>query len=1003
MIDISRKPLLFILLSLFLLSTFIWADDDNAGESGFLKNARQLIYDGKRSGEGYFSPDGDAMIFQSEREPGNPFFQIYILSFETGDTWRVSPGAGKTTCAFFRAGTDQVLFASTHLDPDAVKKQQEEIDLRKTGREKRYSWDYDVNMDIFASQRDGSDRQRLTDRFGYDAEGSYSPDGGKIVFCSMRDAYPADKLSAEDQKRLEMNPSYFGEIYIMNADGSHQQRLTHTPGYDGGPFFSPDGQRIIWRRFNEEGTVADVFTMNLDGSDVRQLTNFESMSWAPYFHPSGEYAIFTSNKLGFSNFELYIVDKMGKKEPVRITYTDGFDGLPVFSPDGKRLAWTTNRTADGASQIYLADWDHEAALAALTAAPDRSPKAAAGKFEERKFKIDRVKRLNDQGMAVDAPAGEGMVKTFSPEIIEKDFRAEVGYLASDVLEGRMTGSEGSKKAEFYLANYFKSLGLKPAGENDTYFQDFPFTSGVKALAGENHLRIKFSDGKTREFALDDDFRPLGFTENGEVDGEVVFAGYGLRIPGEPGKGYNSYENLDVTDKIVLALRYTPEDVEMERRQALNRYAGLRYKALLARENGAKGLLIVTGPNSPNAGELVRLGFDQSMGNSGIPVASVSSAVAEALFAAAGKDLKTVQTELDRENPHFESTFSLSNATVTLQTSVEREKKHDHNVLALLPPADSVNDAKYIILGAHYDHLGYGASGSLAHKDEQGQIHNGADDNASGTSLVMEAAAALAKLRAEKPRDFNRGIIFALWSGEEIGIVGSSYFAENPTLPLEKIVAYVNFDMVGRLRDNKLTLQGIGSSNIWKKILERRNVTAGFDLSLVDDPYQPTDVTAFYPKGVPVLGFFTGSHQEYHRPVDDPETLNYEGLVRIGNFAKNIAYDLVRSDETPDYLKVERKASEQGDRASLRAYLGTIPDYIAEIEGVKLSGVKTGGPADKAGVQGGDIIVGLAGQKITNIYDYTYALDAIKIGKPTEMIVMRDGKKVTLTIVPESRK
>src|SRR5438552_5351538 len=350
-------------------------EQSSASEAQFLSNTRQLTYEGRRSGEGYFSPDGKALIFQSEREPGNPFYQIYILDFESGDTHRVSRGFGKTTCGFFRPGTDEVVFASTHLDPQARDKQKAELAFRAAGKQRRYSWDYDEQMDIFSSRRDGTNLRRLTDAFGYDAEGSYSPDGKQIVFCSLRSAYPTNKLSTEERKHFETDPSYFGEIYVMNADGSGQKRLTHTAGYDGGPFFSPDGQRIIWRRFDESGVTADVYTMKTDGSDVRRLTQFGAMSWAPYFHPSGKYFIFTSNKLGFSNFELYLCDAEGAHEPVRVTYTDGFDGLPVFSPDGQRLCWSSSRTSDGKTQLFLAKWNHEAALASLNAAPPRQAAA----------------------------------------------------------------------------------------------------------------------------------------------------------------------------------------------------------------------------------------------------------------------------------------------------------------------------------------------------------------------------------------------------------------------------------------------------------------------------------------------------------------------------------------------------------------------------------------------------------------------------------------------------
>ena len=949
------------------------ANETQLNESQFLKNIRQLTYEGKRAGEGYFSEDGRTLIFQSERESGNPFYQIYTLDLKTGDSHRVSPGVGKTTCAFFRPGTDEVLFASTHLDPEAVAKQKAELDFRASGKERRYSWDYDENMDIFSAQRDGNDLKRLTDAMGYDAEGSYSPDGSKIVFCSLRDAYPSENLSQEERKLMEVDPAYFGEIYIMNADGSDQKRLTHVPGYDGGPFFSPDGERIIWRRFDESGMNADIYTMRTDGSDVRQLTDFDSMSWAPYLHSSNQYAIFASNKFGFSNFELFLVDALGEHEPVRVTHTDGFDGLPVFSPDGARLCWTSNRTRTNQSQLFIADWNHEAALMAIAATPKR------------------------EGVQATEPGPVVEEEKISKAHL-KDF---VEYLASDELEGRMTGSKGAESAADYIAGYFQAIGLEPVGENESYFQEFEFTSGMKVIEEDNAFKvIKKEHGAVQilEFKVESDFRPLSFSANGEVEGEVVFAGYGLSVPGKLGEGYDSYAGLDVKDKIVLVLRYVPEAVETERRQELNRYAGLRYKAMVAREHGAKALLVVTGSNSPNAGELAPLSFDSSLAGSGIVAASIHGEVAKVLFAGSEKVLKEVQDQLDIENPHFEGQFPLKNVTVKISTAVERVKKTDRNVLALLPPAEPSSEMEYLIIGAHYDHIGYGEIGSLAGKDEEGQIHNGADDNASGTAVVLQLAAVLAE-----QKDLHKGIIFALWSGEELGLIGSSHFVEHPTVPLEQVVAYINFDMVGRLRENRFNLQGVGSSTLWRKLIEKRNVGAGFDLILQDDPYLPTDTTAFYPKKVPVLSFFTGSHENYNRPTDDPETLNYDGMQRIATFAHHLITDVAQSPERPDYVEVQRATPEGGSRETLRAYLGTIPDYTTEIEGVKISGVRGGSPADKAGLKGGDIIIKFGGQKITNIYDYTYALEAVKIGEPVEVVILRDGKQTTLKATPEARK
>jgi Tol biopolymer transport system component len=341
-------------------------------ERDFLSRIRRLTVEGRRAGEGYWSRDGRRIVFQSEREPGNPFYQIYLMDMTTGESVRVSPGMGKTTCAFINPETGDVLFASTHHDPRSEQLQREELDFRASGQQRRYSWDYDPEMELYVRSARTGTLRRLTNTRGYDAEASYTPDGQWIVFSSTRDAYERE-LSSAERKQLEVDPSYFGEIYIMpaDADGTGVRRLTHTAGYDGGPFFSPDGDRIVWRRFDESGLIADVWTMKLDGTEARQLTDFGSMSWAPYIHPSGRYIIFSSNKLGFENFELFLVDVDGLKEPVRVTETAGFDGLPVPSPDGTQLAWTSSRGGGREGQIYLAQWNHQQALDAIAAAPPR--------------------------------------------------------------------------------------------------------------------------------------------------------------------------------------------------------------------------------------------------------------------------------------------------------------------------------------------------------------------------------------------------------------------------------------------------------------------------------------------------------------------------------------------------------------------------------------------------------------------------------------------------------
>ena len=973
----ARPRLALRLLALVVLSATALAADDGTQESRFISNPRQLVFEGKRSGEGYFSPDGRNLIFQSEREPGNPFYQQYILDLETGETKRVSPGQGKTTCGFFQAATDRVLFASTHADPEAAAKQKAELEFRASGKQRRYSWDYDAAFDIYFGKQDGRDLVNLTRTPGYDAEGAFSPDGKQIVFCSLRAAFPLEKLPAEQRDRYEKDASWFGDIYIMSADGSKVRRLTDAPGYDGGPFFSPDGQRIVWRHFEENGMNADVWTMKLDGSDKRRVTDFKSMSWAPFYHPSGKYFIFTSNKLGFENFELFLVDAKGEHEPVRVTFTPGFDGLPSFSPDGKKLCWTSGRTGDGKSQLFIADWNDEAARAVLGAAARRG-----------------------EGAAVPPSTATGVADSgYSEEISLGDLRKEIQWLADEKREGRMTGSPGAQATAEWLANYFREAGLKSFSKD--FALPFPFNAGESVLPDRTRLEIAPDGQALTNAKLDQDFRPLAFSENGEVQGEVVFAGYGLVVPGESGTGYDSYAGLDVKDKIVLILRYVPEGVEPARRAQLNRYAGLRYKTMLARERGAKAVLVVTGPNSPNAGEILPLTNDGTNAGSGIVAVSIGGKIADTLLAPGGKNLKELQTALDQENPHAQGGFVLPKVKVKLACGIEHLKKTDQDVIAYLP--SGAGGEEYVLVGAHYDHLGHGGTSSLGRAGEENKIHPGADDNASGVAWVMELAASLAKERAEHPEKFRRGVIFACWSGEEIGLIGSGAFVEKPPVPLDKIVAYLNADMVGRLRENKLTLQGVGSSSAWRRIIEKRNVAAGFNLVLQEDPYLPTDVTTFYTKNVPVLNLFTGAHDDYHRPTDTADKLNYEGLERVAKFSQQIVLDLVQTPERPDLAKVERSNQAGGGRETLRAYLGTIPDYTTEVKGVKLSGVRGDSPAEKGGLKGGDVIVEFAGQKITNIYDYTYSLDAVKIGQAVEIVVERDGKRVTLTVTPEARK
>ncbi len=978
-------PIMRLPIALFLLTS---ATAFALTETDFLPNTRQLTFGGKRSGEGYFSADGTKMIFQSEREEGNPFYQIYLMDLETGDQERISPGMGKTTCAWIHPDGKRVLFASTHTDPESKALQAAEYQERATSKVRRYSWDYDEHYDIFEYSLADKSLKNLTHTRGYDAEGDYSPDGTKIVFASNRAAYDHE-LSKEDQERLKVDKQYFMDIYIMDADGSNAKRLTDVPGYDGGPFFSHDGKKICWRRFTPKGDVAEVMTMNIDGSDQHSITHLGAMSWAPYFHPSGDYLIFTTNLQGFANFELYIVDAAGRHDPVRVTTTDGFDGLPVFSPDGKKLAWTSGRGAGGASQIYISDWNDAAARQALGLDGSAQTEAMPAK-----------------------PANEPDFAKTTAEITAADMKQHVTYLASDELEGRLTGTPGEKLATQYVADVLAKSGLQPIGDKDTWFQNFDFTAGV-ALGEGNSLKVN-----GQPFTADKDWRPLSFSQTGEVPASgIVFAGYGIETPdeaaGADGKKiepYSSYAHLDVKDKWVLMFRYQPEGISSARRNELSPYSdSLRRKAMTAREKGARGIIVVSGPNSKVVEQLVPMAFDASLATSGIPAISITDALADTLLKPAGKTVKELQDKLDTGD--LMGGIECKDTTLAATIVIKQEKRTGRNVLGILPAGKEPNfHVPPVIVCAHVDHLGTnGGSNSRAKGDDVHKIHHGADDNASGTAGMMEIAQWLADLKKQGKISLSRDVIFAAWTGEELGLLGSNHFVEDlarmvtgkPDAPLKGMIdACLNMDMIGRFQKT-LVMQGVGSSTWWPQEIEKRNAPIGLPITTQSDAHLPTDSTSFYARGIPGLNAFTGSHDDYHMPSDTADKIDYPHAAQIAKFMGLITRSLATNPKTPDYVAME--APKGTGRGVMRAYLGTIPDYAqGDIKGVKLSGVSPIGPAAKGGVKGGDIIVKLNGKDVLNIYDYTAILGDLKIGKETSIVVQREGKDVELKITPGSR-
>lgn len=984
------------------------SDEQAAAETNLLSTTRQITFEGRRAGEGYFSANGTRMVFQSERDPTNPFYQIYLTDFRTGDLSRVSPGFGKTTCAWIHPQGNEILFASTHMDSGAKQKQVDELALRESGKERRYAWDYDSNFELFETSVGSKEYRQLTNAVGYDAEASYSPDGAKIVFASNRAAY-SKPLTGRAKEMFEIDPAYMIDLYIMNADGTNVRQLTDEPGYDGGPFFSADGDRICWRRFSEDGASAEIFTMKTDGSDIRRLTSLGAMSWAPFFHPSGDYLIFTTNRHGFANFELYLVRTDGEGDPVRVTYTDGFDGLPVFLPDGKQLSWTSTRTPRKQSQIFLSSWD------------DAKARTLLG--------------LSESGSIEDRDAALAAARASSPDFQPADVMRHVDFLTRTDLGGRLTGTEGERRATAYVAAYLESLGFQPAGQSGTFFHTFEFPAGSSLIEG-NGMTVS---GKPLQ--LEKDYVPLSFSKQGELPKTgVVFAGYGLQVPaGDEGEEYDSYVHLNVAGQWVMVFRDLPQNISPETRQRMARYSDPRRKVTIARDLGARGVIFVAGPNSQVKNQLIRFDQDASQASVSIAAVSVTNDVAQKIIEPSEESLKELQTSLD--DGSLMMGFAIEGSEVSAEVVIERRKGIGRNVLARLPAGDEANNQLPVVMvGAHIDHLGAGGGSSLATDDEMGQVHAGADDNASGVAAMLEISQYLASEKKRGQLNGSRDLIVAAWSGEELGLFGSKAFvsdfytlypsANRPKLAEPKVevsddavdiahahgasgeeaaltqavAAYLNLDMVGRLRE-KVVIQGIGSSPGFAGEVQRRNLPVGLPLQLDKASSRlPTDTSAFVGRQVPILSAFTGAHEDYHTPRDTADKLNYEGTAKIANLMALITRGILTADEAPVFeLDEGDAAGKDAPRARLTAYLGTIPDYVAgDVKGLKLSGVSKKGPAAAAGVQGGDIIVQLAGRKIEDIYDYTYAIEALKIGEEVVIVVQRGAKTVTMKVTPGAR-
>ncbi len=586
------------------------------------------------------------------------------------------------------------------------------------------------------------------------------------------------------------------------------------------------------------------------------------------------------------------------------------------------------------------------------------------------------------------------------EINAQKYIEDVRFLASENMKGRATGSPELEKAAKYIAQQFHKDGLQPL-DGKSYLQAFSVSTNSH-LGSSNHFEYSIGAEK-HTLKLGQDYTPFNFSGNGKVNGGLVFAGYGITAREY---NYDDYAHLDVKDKIVLVLRHEPQEYEASsvfEGRAYTEHAQLFSKAANAKFHGARAILFVNDTATHSGGDdaLEKFGADVSPASPGIPFLQIRAGVAEKWFAAAGKDFAATIQQIDKDlQPRsftFPETFSIG-----AEADVRRDVKTVHNVAGYLPGSTS----EYIVIGAHYDHLGLGQQFSLA-PSLAGTVHPGADDNASGTSGVLT----LARWFSSQPKQ-KRGILFITFAGEELGLLGSSFYVNHPLLPLDQAVAMLNMDMIGRIRNRKVFVGGVGTGSNFRQMLDRIMPRYQFQLDASElGGYGSSDHTSFTTKQIPVLFFFSGLHGDYHRPSDTWDKIDGEDAVKLLHAIADVTTELAEEPGRPVYVRVESKAPHGGSEpgagdSGSGGYgpdFGSIPDFAEIPNGVRFADIRTGSPAAKAGLKGGDVLTEFDGKKIGNLYDFTYALRAKRPGDEVEVEVLRDNKPLRVKVLLQKRK
>ncbi|HWO19247.1 MAG TPA: M20/M25/M40 family metallo-hydrolase [Kofleriaceae bacterium] len=924
-------------------------------EERHLRNMRQLTFGGDNA-EAYWAFGGDRLILQSNRKPYQ-CDQIEILPV----TGTVAGASGEPKLVSTGKGRTTCAY---------FLKGDKEIVYASThassptcptppDNSKGYLWGL-FEYDIYRANADGSNLRNLTPNTpGYDAEATVCPKDGSIIFTSTR--------------------SGDLELWRMDADGKNLRQLTSMPGYDGGAFFSADCSKIVWRSSRPTGkdldeykallgeklvkpTRMDLYVANADGSDARQVTYLPGASFAPYFFPDGKRIIFASNYLNprSAEFDLFAIDIDGTHLE-RVTFSGGFDGFPVFSPDGKTLSFSSNRRDVEKATISGKEVD----VYRMTGKP-------AGPNDTNVFVAEWV----------DAPDGPSAARPTAPETEAADRYADlVRYLADDAREGRGVGTKGLEDALAHVQQKLAEAGVEPAVPG--WRQEFEVTTDVRR-------------GAATAVALDDkplaaeDFAPVAGAKRGAVTGaatgagEVVAVGWGIV---DKDTKLDDYKGKNVRGKVALVHRFVPPDQKLEPRDA-SRLGELRYKAFTAKGAGATALVVID-DGDPKAEEAALPKPQATESEAGIPIVVVTRKAGAALRAGTHRAKVTVALE-----------------PVRTKTA---------NLVGVIRAGAATKQAGAVVVGAHIDHLGMGGPSSLA--PSAPAVHNGADDNASGTAALVEVARQLAAKKGELQRD----VYIVSFSAEEMGTLGAHHFVKNPPLaPVQPpnaktkpvpvpIVAMLNMDMVGRMKMNQLHIHGGESAKEWKDIVAPICAAARVTCDISGSGYGPSDHMPFYIAGVPVLFMFTGSHREYHTPSDDADKINAAGAVRIAGITAGAALAAANRTEKLTFVKTAPVAPMGGDVRRRGASLGTVPSYDKDPnqpKGMVISDVVPNGPAAKAGLRANDRIIQIGTHEIATVEDLMFVLQKEQPGTTVTITFVRDGKTQTTSATfaaPSSRR